>query len=111
MKTALSLGIIGKLTFAPTDPPRPLGTYIIQRVPPGTGNVTGSPDRSLQIRRHVVGIDPNTEAQQANRSKFATAVIVWHTLSQADKQAWAKKGQDRRMSGFNAFVSNALKTA
>jgi hypothetical protein len=109
MKTAHSLGVIGKLTFAPTDPPRPLATYVIQRVPPGTGNVMGSPDRSLQIRLHVVGENPNTPAQQANREKFAAGVVIWHTFDSDTKKEWTRRGHGRGISGFNAFMSQTMK--
>lgn len=109
MPTEHCFQILGKLTFEPTDPPRPLDTYVIQRVPAGTGNVTSDPTGSLQIRRHVVGIDPNTPAQQANRAKVKAAVPMWHALTAEEKKAWRVKGEPRRISGFNAFLSAALR--
>lgn len=103
------LQVLGKLTFQPTDPPLPFGTYVIQRVPAGTGNVTADPTGSLQIRRHVVGIDPNTLAQQANRWRVKQAVAQWHQLDAETKVVWRKRGHGRNITGFNAYLSAALK--
>lgn len=103
------LQVLGKLTFAPTDPVLPFGTYVIQRVPAGTGNVTASPDLSLQIRRHVMPADPNTLAQQANRWKVKQAVAQWHALDAAAKTVWRKTGSGRNISGFNAYLSACLR--
>lgn len=106
-----SLIVLGKLTFAPTDPVLPFGTYVIQRVEPGTGNVTADPTLSLQIRRHVIPVDPNTPAQQSNRAKVRAAVASWHTLDATTKQAWKVRGAPRHITGFNAYLSDWLLNA
>lgn len=105
------LQVLGKLTFTPVDPPLPFGTYVIQRVPAGTGNVTADPTGSLQIRRHVMPVDPNTIAQQANRWKVKQAVSQWHELAADAKLFWRKKASGRNISGFNAYLSACLKGA
>jgi hypothetical protein len=104
-----SLVVLGKLTFAPTDPVLPYGTYVIQRVEPGTGNVTADPTLSLQIRRHVMPVDPNTEAQQVNRNKVRLAVTAWHALGADDKARWRTIGSPRNITGFNAYLSAWLR--
>ena len=100
-----SITVLGKLTFEPTDPPRPLGTYVLQRVKPGLGNIESDPTRSLQLRLHAPRVDKNSAAQQARRARVAGAVADWHALDAPTKAEWRDRAKPRRITGFNAFVS------
>lgn len=99
-KTAQSLDIKGTLTFEPSDPPRPLAKYVIQKTAAGCGNVAGDPAARLQVRAHVIPTDPQTAPQLARRATFAAAVAAWQALSSAEKQA-AKIAADK--SGLPAY--------
>lgn len=45
-----------------------------------------------------------TEAQQARRSKFASAVEAWQNLSAEQKETWRQKAWGRMMSGYNLYL-------
>lgn len=105
IKNAPAISVLGKLTFAPTDPPRPLGTYVVQRVKPGLGNIVSDPTRTLQIRAHAPRIDKNSAAQQSRRTRVAGAVLAWHALDPAARAYWKERAKARRITGFNAYVS------
>lgn len=105
-----SLAARGTLTFQPSDPPRPTGRYVIQRVAPGLGNVAADPERSLQIRAHVIPADPQTPRQLAARARFAAGVIAWHELPPTDRAYWYDQGPRHGLPAFNAFLSYYLRT-
>lgn len=48
--------------------------------------------------------NPQTEAQQANRSAFADAVANWHNLTDEEKEIYNKRARGRGMYGFNLFI-------
>lgn len=97
------------LTFQPTNPPRPHGKYVFQRVAPGRGNVAGRPAWDLQLRAHVIPIDPMTPAQIARRDHFRAAVALWHASTNQDKEQWKKTAQNRSIPVFNACLSDLLR--
>ena len=105
----LALLITKPLTFAPTNPPRPLGKYVFQRVRPGFGNVTGRKARDLQLRLHVIPLAPMPAAQLARRALMAAAVTRWHASTDQDKAEWKINAQNRSISVFNASISDTLK--
>lgn len=104
------LGIRGKLSFCPVNPPRPCGTYVYQRVRSGLGNVEGVAGDNLQLRAHVIPYDPKTAAQLARRALMAAAVALWHTFTPDEKKAWRAAGKARSLPGFNAWVSHYLRS-
>lgn len=110
MSDTHSLNPTGTISLTPTDPPRPAGRYVYQRTLAGHGNVLSDPTRRLQLRRWVSGANPNTPAQQARRAIVRNAVIAWHGFTMPEKAYWKKQGQPRAISGFNAYMSFALKT-
>jgi len=60
-----------------------------------------------QYRRiHVIPANPMTVAQQANRSKFAQAILSWQGLPLEDKDTWREyaKYLEVRMSGYNLYI-------
>lgn len=104
-----NLLITGTLTFDPPDPLKPAGKYVFQRVAPGKGNLPGHPAFDLQLRRHVIPFDPMTPAQLARRALLAAAVARWHATAPAERQQWAGIAKQRKISLFNASVSDYLK--
>lgn len=103
-----NLLITQTLNHAPTDPPRPMGKYVYQRVRPGLGNVASSPDASLQCRLHVVPLDPRTPAQLARRDHLRAAVVRWHETPVQDRGIWQALADRKNITLFNASVSDAL---
>lgn len=103
------LKISGGIYLCPTDPARPCGRYVYQRVRPGLGNVSASADLSLQLRRWVKGTNPRTPAQTARRDKFRAAIAAWHALDTASRHAWRAAGTSRRLPGYHAFLSAFLR--
>lgn len=103
------LSITGTLSFCPTNPPRPCGKYVYQRVAPGLGNVEGVPLDNLQLRAYVIPADPKTPAQLARRNLFSLAVSGWHSLTEEQRWAWRDAGARRNISSFNAYISAYLR--
>lgn len=104
-----TLLITGTLTFKPANPLLPKAKYVFQRVAPGAGNLTERPGLDLQMRRHVIPVDPMTPAQLARRALMAAAVARWHATPPQDRQQWAGLAKSRSISLFNASVSDYLK--
>lgn len=106
MKT---LTISGTLSFCPTNPPRPCGKYVYQRVRAGLGNVAGVPLNNLQLRAHVIPYDPMTPAQLACRQRMRDAVAGWHLLTPEQKAQWRSAANLTMISPFNAYISAYLR--
>ena len=103
-----ALLITKTLTFTPDDPPRPFGKYVFQRVKPGLGNISGRSGLDLQLRAHVIPLDPKTPAQLARRALFAAAVGRWRSPLAGDMERWEKTAQNRSIPVFNAALSDVL---
>lgn len=54
--------------------------------------------------------NPQTEAQQANRQKYANGVSAWQGLTDEQKDVYNEKAKGKRMSGYNLFLSEYLKS-
>ncbi len=52
--------------------------------------------------------NPRTESQQANRTKFGTAVASWKALSEDQKNAWRKKALGSGISGYSFFLRKEM---
>lgn len=104
-----ALALSGKLTFTPTDPPRPLATYVIQRVAPGRGNVPEVRRRNIQLRRHVIPADPRSPMQLARRARMRAAVAEWQAMSQDARSTWNKRAARKARAGFQLFISARLR--
>ena len=52
--------------------------------------------------------NPQTEDQQANRQKFATAVAEWKALPEAEKETWEKKAKETTIPGRNLFIREEM---
>jgi hypothetical protein len=96
------------LTFQPDDPPRPLGKYVYQRVAPGKGNVTARPAKDLQLRAHVIPIDPHTPNQVARRLLLAAAVARWHATPLQEREQWRPLANARALTLYMASISDTL---
>ena len=53
-----------------------------------------------------VPTNPRTELQQANRAKFAEAVLAWQALTQEQKEVYNKIAKYKQFSGYNLFIRN-----
>lgn len=109
IQNAPGLLVLGKLTFEPSDPPRPAGTYVLQRVKAGLGNVASDPTGTLQVRLHVLPVDARSPAQLARRDRVRHANAAWHALTPAEVAYWKKRGASRHITGYNAYVSAWLR--
>ena len=103
--------IKGKLSLTPADPPRPAGRYVFQRVRAGLGNITSEPARNMQLRAHVIPIDPKTPAQLSRRSLFAQAVLAWQSATPEQKAEAATAGVDARLPAYQWFVGDYIRHA
>lgn len=67
------------------------------------------------VRSYVVPANPNTAAQQAQRSYMTDAVNEWHDAgyTENDRAAWNRFAATLQagMSGFNAFVRSFINEA
>jgi hypothetical protein len=52
----------------------------------------------------------NTEEQLALRLKFGSAILAWQALTYEEKQPWRVRAYSRHMTGYNAFISDFMKT-
>lgn len=48
--------------------------------------------------------NPQTEAQQANRQKFSSAVSAWKLLTDEEKKEYNELAKGKNMSGYNFFI-------
>lgn len=80
------------------------------------GGATFSRNKGGQfIRARVVGTNPNTALQVAQRSQFATIAATWRTLTDAQRTAWEaatpyfpyqdKLGQTKNYSGAQLYAA------
>ncbi len=61
------------------------------------------------MRAWVLPPNPRTQAQQANRERFARAMAAWQGLSSVDKAALNIQAKKRGMTGHNLFISRFMK--
>lgn len=54
--------------------------------------------------RFYTPTNPQTEAQQANRQKFADAMSAWQSLTPSEKDAYNERARKRQMFGRNLFI-------
>ncbi len=105
----LSLLPRGTLTFQREGDPGPL-KWVYQRVGKNFGNVPTRKKYDLQLRRHVVPLDPKTPAQLTQRGRMAAAVADWRLLTAADRTAYNRRAsRSYRMTGFNLYIREHIK--
>lgn len=50
-----------------------------------------------------------TTLQSARRALYASGVAAWNALDASARTRWKTTGDESRISGFNAFISNWLR--
>jgi len=106
MRTLLITGTLKIQPPGTSDPPRKM---VFQRVRAGLGNLPDFPGLNVQLRQHVIPVDPKTSAQIARRDLMRAAVAFWHASTTQDKDAWKITAQKRHISVFNACISDVLR--
>lgn len=86
-------GNIGK-----ASDPDPLGVNGIYQM-----RMTKTGKRPIKMKFYVP-TNPQTEPQEANRSKFATAMSEWMSLTTEQKQAYTDRAKKRNMFGHGLFI-------
>jgi hypothetical protein len=64
----------------------------------------------LFLLRHFIPKNPRTEEQQANRQKYADGIVAWQALTTIQKEVYNKRSQGKKMTGFNLFLREYLKS-
>jgi len=57
---------------------------------------------------YSISKNPRSEAQQANRQKYASAVSAWQVLTNIQKSVYNERAKGKRFSGYNLFLSEYL---
>lgn len=69
------------------------------------GRPTGQKEVFFVKERYYRPTNPNTPAQQANRSKFALANAGWASLTAAEKKQWNSRATRQSRSGQRLYIS------
>ena len=65
--------------------------------------------KQVQVKRkYYVPTNPQTIPQQANRQKYANALIGWQNLTNDQKEVYNKKAKYKSLSGNNLYISEYL---
>lgn len=84
--------------------------WVYQRVGKGFGNIPMRKPYDLQMRRHVIGLNPQTVPQQAQRNRLTVAVVAWQALTLEEKDVYNKRGvRGYQLSGYNLFLREHIK--
>lgn len=67
--------------------------------------------KKLFVRDYVVPRNPGTEAQQKNRSLFASAMASWKLLNEAQKNRFRKRAARFNMLGHNLFIREYMSSS
>ena len=59
--------------------------------------------------KFYVPYNPQTEAQEANRTKFADGMAAWQALTPAERLAYNKSAKKRQMFGWGYFLREYFK--
>ena len=57
---------------------------------------------------YFIPANPRTESQQANRSKFTTAVADWKALPEDEKKTWEEIAKETTIPGRNLFIREEM---
>jgi len=60
-------------------------------------------------REWIIPPNPNTPAQQANRSRFREAMLSWRALPDEEKDSYNHRARKMGMTGHNLFISRYMK--
>jgi len=73
-----------------------------------TDNVTGETKNYREP--YYITKNPRTDLQQANRQKYADSILAWRGLTDEQKNQYNKRAIGKRMSGYNLFQKEYLKS-
>lgn len=77
---------------------------VIQKAAPWAMNATAKNGNKLQVRRWVVGQNPRTVAQQANRARITAALAYWHNNNATARAKAAPEAKKTGRSLYHTFV-------
>ena len=60
--------------------------------------------------RFMIPKNPRTEEQQAQRQKMSDAVEAWQNLTTEQKEVYNARSYGKKMSGYNLFLKEYLKS-
>lgn len=92
----LGIGLAGKL--GSPESPDPLGVNGIYQM-----RMTKRGKVPVKMKFYTP-TNPETPAQQANRTKFANAMSAWQSLSSGDKAVYNARAKKRQMFGWGLFI-------
>lgn len=73
------------------------------------GYIPGRPRLLYFVRmRHYRPSNPQTELQQARRSKFQDAVAAWQAMDDAERAPWKRRATKKSRRGRNLFISEYM---
>ena len=77
----------------------------------GGAMVFGSWKGIPTCRQKVDPTNPNTAAQQTQRTTFTNAVASWHAQDQTTQDSWTDRAKalGLKMSGYNLYVREYIK--
>lgn len=78
--------------------PDPLGVKGIYQM-----RMTKTGKRPIKMKFYTP-TNPQTEAQEANRTKFANAMTAWGALTSEQKEAYTIRAKKRQMFGWGLFI-------
>jgi len=58
--------------------------------------------------KYFIPTNPQTENQQANRTKFADAVALWQGLTEDQKNIWRKRAIGSTIPGYQFFLREEM---
>lgn len=92
----LGFGLSGKLgNEGEPDPLNVKGIYQMR--------LTKTGKRPIKMKFYTP-TNPQTEAQQANRQKFANAMTSWGALTEAQKDSYTERAKKVGLFGWNLFI-------
>ena len=60
-------------------------------------------------REWIIPPNPNTPAQQANRSRFRDAMASWRQLPDYEKDSYNRRAKNLGLTGHNLYISRYMK--
>jgi hypothetical protein len=90
---------------------------VLYKPPAGSFLVSGVYRREHGLRgifsalsNYYIPKNPRTEAQQANRQKMSDAVSAWQDLTPFEKNCYNAFAVGKKLSGYNLFLKNYLRS-
>lgn len=71
---------------------------------------TQGPVRRIVKNRFYIPTNPRTVPQQARRQVYADGVAAWQALTYPEKQVYNTRAKGRKLSGYNLFMQEYLRS-